>query len=71
MTEQVPDRSGRLESMPADVAARFDAHLEKLMAQDVPKSMAAKCGHQDPLGYFAGTVCGKCARKNHKKAMGK
>jgi hypothetical protein len=34
-------------------------------------NMTAKCGHQDLLGYFAGTVCGKCARKNHKKAMGK
>jgi hypothetical protein len=33
--------------------------------------MIAKCGHEDALGYFAGTVCGKCARKNHKKAMGK
>ena len=35
------------------------------------KSMTAKCGHEDALGYFAGTVCGKCARKNHKKAMGR
>ena len=33
--------------------------------------MKATCGHEDPLGYFAGTVCGKCARKNHKKAMGR
>jgi PHP family Zn ribbon phosphoesterase len=39
-------------------------------SKDSPK-MVAKCGHEDPLGYFAGTVCGKCARKNHKKAMGK
>lgn len=40
----------------------------------VPKEepkMIAKCGHEDSLGYFAGTVCGKCARKAHKKAMGK
>ena len=36
-----------------------------------PQNRTAKCGHEDPLGYFAGTVCGKCARKNHKKAMGK
>lgn len=36
-----------------------------------PQSMTAKCGHEDSLGYFAGTVCGKCARKNHKKAMGR
>ena len=33
--------------------------------------MIAKCGHPDMLGYFSGTVCGKCARKNHRKAMGK
>jgi PHP family Zn ribbon phosphoesterase len=33
--------------------------------------MTAKCGHEDALGYFAGTVCGKCARRNQKKAMGK
>lgn len=37
---------------------------------EAPK-MVAKCGHEDSLGYFAGTVCGKCARKNHKKAMGR
>ena len=35
------------------------------------QSRTAKCGHEDPLGYFSGTVCGKCARKNHKKAMGR
>ena len=37
--------------------------------KDQPK--VAKCGHEDALGYFSGTVCGKCARTNHKKAMGK
>ena len=31
----------------------------------------AKCGHEDTLGYLSNTVCGKCARKNHKKAMGR
>jgi len=47
------------------------------MANSVPgrslpeeSSMVAKCGHQDALGYFSNTVCGKCARKSHKKAMG-
>jgi hypothetical protein len=40
------------------------------MTNEAPK-MVAKCGHEDALGYFAGTVCGKCARKAHKKAMGK
>jgi hypothetical protein len=33
--------------------------------------MKAACGHEDMLGYFANTVCGACARKNHKRAMGK
>ena len=37
----------------------------------VESGMTAKCGHEDALGYFSGTVCGKCARKAHKKAMGK
>ena len=37
----------------------------------VKSNMTAKCGHEDALGYFSGTVCGKCARKAHKKAMGK
>jgi len=32
-------------------------------------SMIARCGHNDPLGYLAGTVCGKCARRNHRKAV--
>lgn len=38
------------------------------MATNQP--MKAKCGHQDALGYFANTVCGKCAKANHKKAVG-
>jgi hypothetical protein len=40
-------------------------------AVPIEPKMIAKCGHEDSLGYFSGTVCGKCARKNHKKAMGK
>jgi len=40
------------------------------LTPEAPK-MTATCGHEDALGYFAGTVCGKCARKAHKKAMGK
>lgn len=31
----------------------------------------AKCGHQDMLGYFAGTTCRKCADKGHRKVTGK
>jgi len=33
--------------------------------------MKAKCGHNDPLGYFAGTVCNKCARRNHRQDVHK
>jgi hypothetical protein len=33
--------------------------------------MKATCGHEDPMGYFAGTVCKSCARKGHSKAMGR
>jgi hypothetical protein len=28
----------------------------------------ATCGHPDTLGYLAGTTCGKCAKRNHRKA---
>jgi hypothetical protein len=28
----------------------------------------AKCGHEDSLGYLTGTVCGKCAKRSHRKA---
>lgn len=34
-------------------------------------SMVARCGHVDPMGYLGGTVCGKCARRNHRQAVGK
>jgi hypothetical protein len=36
-----------------------------------PIVLKATCGHEDALGYFAKTVCGKCAKKNHKKAVKK
>jgi len=51
----------------ADVPDRKDGRNLTLESP----SMTAKCGHEDALGYFSGTVCGKCARKAHKKAMGK
>ena len=35
------------------------------------RQLLAICGHEDSLGYFANTVCGKCARANHEKALGK
>ena len=35
------------------------------------RQLLATCGHEDSLGYFANTVCGKCARDGHHKAVGK
>lgn len=32
---------------------------------------AARCGHEDLLGYFTNLPCGKCVRKAHKKATKK
>ena len=32
-------------------------------------SLKALCGHVDALGHLAMTVCGKCARRNHRNAM--
>ena len=61
MANPVPDRS----------QDRRDAALAKSMVSNMTGNMKAKCGHEDPLGYFAGTVCGKCARKNQRKAMGR
>jgi hypothetical protein len=37
---------------------------------DKPIVLKATCGHEDALGYFANTVCGKCAKAGHKKALG-
>ena len=60
--------------MPLDVPDRSqnnrDAKMAKDMVTGMSGNMKAKCGHEDMLGYFSGTVCGKCARKNHRKAMG-
>lgn len=56
MAEQVPDRS----QDPNRVHPIGDT-----------SHMIAKCGHEDPMGYFTGTVCLKCAKRNHKKAMGR
>jgi hypothetical protein len=40
-------------------------------ALEMSPKMLATCGHEDVLGYMANTVCKKCARAGHKKAMGK
>jgi hypothetical protein len=70
---KVPNKNGR------DQAAEYDEWVANPPSvNDAPKAtyasgnpMVAACGHEDPLGHLTGTVCGKCARKNHKKAMGK
>ena len=66
MANSVPDRGGRgLRNQ----AAEYDEWVANPPGvNDVPK---AKCGHRDMLGYYADTVCKSCARKGHKKAMGK
>jgi hypothetical protein len=28
--------------------------------EEIVKTMLATCGHEDSLGYFANTPCGKC-----------
>jgi len=60
MDKSVPDRSGRK-----------DNKIVNSMLKGATTNLKAKCGHEDMLGYFANTVCGKCARKNHKQTMGK
>ena len=52
--------------MPRYLVARI-----RELTKDRGNTMKAKCGHDDALGYFAGTVCGKCAKANHAKAVGK
>lgn len=41
------------------------------MAHKTPQEFRAICGHRDTLGYFAGTVCARCARRGHAAATGK
>jgi hypothetical protein len=40
-------------------------------SEDKIITLKATCGHEDNLGYFTNTVCAKCAKANHKKAVGK
>jgi hypothetical protein len=54
-----------------DRRAKADAKMAKDVMANATTNLKAKCGHEDMLGYFAGTVCGNCARKAQKKAMGK
>jgi len=62
----------RRKTRPSPTDAAKDARYEKYGQDFEPsKKMVAKCGHEDALGYMSGTVCGKCARKNQQKAMGR
>jgi hypothetical protein len=38
--------------------------------EEIVEALLATCGHEDSLGYLTNNPCGKCARKNHKKAVG-
>ena len=54
-----------------DRRAKKDDRMAKQVMQGATGNLKAKCGHEDPLGYFAGTVCRKCANKGYKKATGR
>lgn len=45
-------------------------YYNSLTLDELVDKMTAKCGHHDMLGYFAGTVCGECAKQGHKQATG-
>jgi hypothetical protein len=38
--------------------------------EEIVGALLATCGHEDSLGYLTNNPCGKCARSNHKKAVG-
>ena len=38
--------------------------------EEIVGALLATCGHEDSLGYLTNNPCGKCVRKNHKKALG-
>ena len=38
--------------------------------EEIVGALLASCGHEDSLGYLTNNPCGKCARSNHKKAVG-
>ena len=48
----------------------LERERESMAADNERPEMVARCGHVDPMGYFAGTVCGKCARANHRAVVG-
>lgn len=54
-----------------DRRAKKDEKMARDVMSTATTNLKAKCGHEDALGYFSNTVCKNCARKAHKKAMGK
>ena len=50
-------------------------HLNKIRAEEITRgkslSECEQCGDDSDLLVIVTRVCGKCARKNHKKALGK
>lgn len=55
MANEVPDRS----------------QVDRSVKPVDTSHMIAKCGHEDVMGYLTGTACYDCAKKNHRKAMGR
>jgi len=45
-------------------------YYNSLTLDELVDKMSAKCGHNDPLGYFTGLPCGACTRKAHAQATG-
>ena len=54
-----------------DRREKNDAKMAKDMLKGATSNRPAPCGHNDLLGYLTNTACLSCAKKNHKKAMGK
>lgn len=54
-----------------DRREKNDTKMAKDMLKGATINRKAPCGHNDLLGYLSNTVCSSCAKKNHKKAMGR
>lgn len=68
----VPDRAKMRKKLTIDERqSKADSKLARSAFETATTNLKAKCGHEDLLGYFSGTVCKNCARKGHKKATGK
>jgi hypothetical protein len=56
----------RIQGQSADWAMKYSGYS----IEETEETMLATCGHEDSLGYLTNNPCGKCARSNHKKAVG-